>query len=96
MFKLKGSICNLKISGNDYMQNVYIIDVIQPHNIETSSTRFIFLYPNGQISRHKFSNDVLLLLTIEEQIKEFNNTFYKYVDIPKHLKKYITNEKSEN
>lgn len=70
-------------------------------NYASNKIMYTLLRKNGQIYEFIYDSVIKLnsfnicVLSIEEQIKEFNDHFYKYINPPKHLKKHLKNDKPD-
>lgn len=88
MHLLEQNIC--KISYDGVSDIFYILDVLHPQDLSTTSTRLFAINDKGVIKRIRHSNTICKVLSYDEQIEEYNKTFYKFMPIPEHLKKFIT------
>ncbi len=66
----------------------FIIEVIHT----TNGTIVMCMNENSELTRYAIIKEgaaQFKILPIEEQINAYNDIFYKYLEIPEHLKKYI-------
>lgn len=64
----------------------FVLDVV---NITTELPKIFFMRDDGRLNRYGLATSRIYVLPLEEQVKIYNEIFYKYVAVPKHLKKYI-------
>ena len=88
---LTGYIADFINESGEKEKTVLIIEIINPIDVNLL-TRILYLEEDGSIGRNSIGNTKFRVLPLETQIKEFNNSFYKYVPAPDHLKDYVYEE----
>lgn len=101
--KLKNNIISIPLFYKDQTKKELEYEQAFVIKKDYVSNKIIYtlLRKNGQIyefltdSITKLNSYNICILSIEEQIKEFNEHFYKYINPPKHLKQHLKNDKPD-